>query len=82
MKLMKKLRMLTPRQAAFGKNCTIPMADSAMQLHPFGGFRHAAWSPLRIPPRSNENSCGCSHSKDLLTGKEDNGKTRILKIYE
>jgi hypothetical protein len=51
-----------------------------------------AWSPWRIPPcsavpmadlpRSYENNCGCSHSRDLLTGKEDHGKAQIFNIYE
>jgi hypothetical protein len=59
--------MFTPRRAAFG--------TFLITLHRTrGGFHHAASSPLRILPRSYENSCGCSHSKNPVTGKEDHGE--------
>jgi hypothetical protein len=36
---------------------------------------------VAIPPHSYKNSCGRSHSRVSLTGKEDHGETRIFKIY-
>jgi hypothetical protein len=45
-------------------------------------LNYLASSPWRIPPWSYENRCGCSHSRDPLTGKEDHGETRIFKIFE
>jgi hypothetical protein len=77
-KLVKKLQKLTPRQAAFGKNFVVSVADSALQRRPRGGFCHTTSSPRRILPQSYENSCGCSP----LTCKENHGKTQIFKIYE